>query len=371
MNRRDFGRIAGLSAVGALGHNLKNGMGEPLSTAEQTPKEKRALMKVGCQSIPMTVKGMQFAKRYGVDNICAYPKMTPDRRWEVNELKTLKELCESQGVSLDLMPLPLESNNVKDKVFPNIFLGKSPERDREIDLINDMIRASAQAEIFCLKYNLSMLEVLRTESTPGRGGSTYSTWVYEKAPKNLPLTIAGPVPAEVFWERITYFLERIIPVATEYKVRMACHPHDPGVPPSGYRGVDRVLGTIDGLKHFIEISPGPYHGLNLCLGTVAENLQDPANEIFDVIRHFGTRKKIFNIHFRNIKGKRDNFQEVYPDEGDVNMYKVMKTLKEVEYPYLCMPDHIPHHPDDPDGRQAFAFCYGYIKALIQAVDETV
>lgn len=172
---------------------------------------------------------------------------------------------------------------------------------------------------------------------------------------------------DAMWERITYFLDRTIPVANEYKVRMACHPHDPGVPPTGYRGVDRVLGTVDGLKKFVSIRESPYHGLNFCQGTVSEMLQDPGKEIFDVIRHFGQRKKIFNVHFRNIRGKRDNFVETYPDEGDVNFYKAIKVYKEVGYPYMMMPDHMPMHPDDPGGHQAFSFSYGYIKALIQAM----
>jgi mannonate dehydratase len=42
--------------------------------------------------------------------------------------------------------------------------------------------------------------------------------------------------------------------------------------------------------------------------------------------------------------------------------------KEVGYPYMMMPDHVPHHDDDRGGMQAFAFAYGYIRALIQAVD---
>ena len=52
---------------------------------------------------------------------------------------------------------------------------------------------------------------------------------------------------------------------------------------------------------------------------------------------------------------------------DIDMLKLARTLKEVEYPYMLMPDHVPQHPDDPGGRQAFAFCYGYIKSVIQAV----
>ena len=56
------------------------------------------------------------------------------------------------------------------------------------------------------------------------------------------------------------------------------------------------------------------------------------------------------------------------EEGDVDMVRVMATLKEVDYLYMMMPDHMPTHPDDPGQNQAFAFAYGYIKAMIQAVD---
>ena len=99
-------------------------------------------------------------------------------------------------------------------------------------------------------------------------------------------------------------------------------------------------------------------------------LQAPATEIHDVIRYFGRRKKIFNVHFRNIRGKRDDFQEVYPDEGDMDMYRVARTLHEVDYEYMVMPDHMPTHPEDPGGRHAVAFGYGYIKALPQALAAT-
>ena len=121
--------------------------------------------------------------------------------------------------------------------------------------------------------------------------------------------------AEMAWERIRWFLDRFIPICEQNKVRAACHPHDPGMPPEGYQGVARVLGTVEGLKKFVAIRESPYHGLNLCIGTVAEMLQDPAAEIHEVIRHFGEKKKIFNVHFRNIRGRRDDFQEVVPRRG--------------------------------------------------------
>jgi mannonate dehydratase len=96
-------------------------------------------------------------------------------------------------------------------------------------------------------------------------------------------------------------------------------------------------------------------------------MRDPRREIHELIRFVGERKQLFNVHFRNIKGGYNHFQEVYPDEGDMDFYEVMRTLRDVEYPYMLMPDHMPGHPDDPGGLQAHAFGYGYIKALIQAV----
>jgi mannonate dehydratase len=128
-----------------------------------------------------------------------------------------------------------------------------------------------------------------------------------------------------------------------------------------------VLGTVDGLKRFIDMHESPYHGLNFCQGTVSEALEDPGEEIYDVIRYFGERKKIFNVHFRNIKGGLFDFVEVFPDEGDVDMLRALRTYKEVGYEYMIMPDHAPKIVGPGGPRTAFAYCYGYINALLQVV----
>jgi mannonate dehydratase len=232
-----------------------------------------------------------------------------------------------------------------------------------------MIRNSARAGVPALKYNMSILGVVRTERTPGRGGASYSSFVYDQARQDPPLTEAGAVSAEQMWERITYFLRRVIPVAEEYKMKMACHPHDPGMPKDkGFRGVHRVLGSVDGLKRFIATAPSKYHGLNFCQGTVSEMLENPSREIFDVIRYFGRRGKIFNVHFRNIRGRFLNFQETFIDDGDVDMLKALKVYREVGYDGMLMPDHVPQIPADARGQQAFAYTFGYIKALLRAVE---
>jgi mannonate dehydratase len=128
-----------------------------------------------------------------------------------------------------------------------------------------------------------------------------------------------------------------------------------------------VLGTVDGLKRFVGIRESAYHGLNFCQGTISEDLYHPAQEIFDVIRWFGMRKKIFNVHFRNIVGHRGHFREAFPDEGDVNLYKALMTYVEVGYDGMLMPDHVPVVPGHPEAEaQSFAFAYGHIRGLMQA-----
>ena len=342
------------------------------SPAADSATTKRARMSLGCQTAPSSEKHFQYLARYGVRNVCGYPEIAGDRVYAtVDELKRLRDLGDRTKISVDCIAPPfLESSHIDREKHPAIMLAQSPERDRDIESLQILIRNCAAAGIPSIKYNMSILGVLRTGGSPGRGDSTYSTWRLKDARPSAPLTRAGRVDADAAWERITYFLEHVIPAAEEYKIRMACHPHDPGVPPEGYQGVVRVLGTVDGLKRFVSIKESPYHGLNFCQGTVSEMLRNPGEEIYDVIRYFGSRHKIFNVHFRNIRGHRDDFVEVFPDEGDIDFVKAIRVYKEVGYPYMLMPDHVPEAPDDPRGLQSFAFCYGYIRALIQAVDRS-
>jgi mannonate dehydratase len=362
MDRRNFlkGTAAGAAALGTL---------QTTPAREQQPA-KKVLFKAGHQNHSSDAD-LRVLAALGVNHVCAIlPSRTFDKEWSVEGLTKLRERVESFGVKLDMVPLPLSSHPIGRAENPNIMLGKSPERDREIERICQMIRNVAKVGIPAVKYNLTILGVVRTASTRGRGGASYSTFVYDKSKKDdPPPTESGPVSAEQMWERIAYFLKRVVPVAEECKVRLCCHPHDPGMPrDKGYRGVHRVLGSVEGLKKFVEIAPSKYHGLNFCQGTVAEMLDKPGEQIYDVIRYFGTRGKIFNVHFRNVKGGFLNFQETFPDDGDVDMLKALRVYKEVGYDGMIMPDHVPRIEGDAGGAQAFAFAFGYIQALIQAVN---
>ena len=363
MNRRQFLVASGASGLAAASGGMQ-------ATAIAEPEAKKSLMKLGDQTAPTTETHVKYLARYGVESICGYPHIQGDRLYAtVDELKQIKDLCEKYKISVDCIAPPLlESSYIDREKHPAIMLAQSPERDRDIEQLQMLIKNCAEAGIPMIKYNMSILGVLRTGRRPGRGDAMDHVWRLADAHPETPLTKAGVVDADAFWERITYFLERVIPVANEYKVRMACHPQDPGVPPDGYQGVNRVLGTIDGLKRFITIKESPYHGLNFCQGTVSEDLENPGEQIFDVIRYCGARKKIFNVHFRNIRGHRNDFEEVFPDEGDIDFVKAIRVYKQIGYSYMLMPDHVPLAENDPDSLQSFAFCYGYIRGLIQSVN---
>jgi mannonate dehydratase len=274
---------------------------------------------------------------------------------------------ESFGVALDAVPLPLESVPIAKADYPEILLAKDPDRERAMESICQMIRNAGQAGIPMVKYNLTFLGVVRTERTLGRGNASYATFDYDEN-KPEPLTEAGEIGEDVYWDRITAFLQRVVPVAEEAKVKIALHPQDPGLPKErGYRGVHAVLSSVDGLKRFVQIMPSAYHGLNFCQGTISEMLPKPGEQIYDVIRYFGQRRKIFNVHFRNISGGLLHFRETFPDNGDVDMPRALRTYREVGFDGMIMPDHVPQIEGDPDRYKAFSFCFGYIQALLQVL----
>jgi len=370
MKRRDFGKVVAGVAL------LPSGPAQKPGRPGISGASRKAMMHVGCQSGDTSQESLEFKARHGVFHIDGgSPRVIDGVGWDLADSLAKKEACEKYGIRLEAYHLPLSSAGIDKQAYPNIMLGKSPERDREIDIIQQMIEVAGKTGVRLLNYNTTILPVLRTGRTsdPARGNALYSTWNYQEALKrNDPRTIAGEVPADQIFERVAYLLDRILPVAEEWKVQLGNHIPDPPTHP-GYRGVTRWNSpeVFAGIKRFAQMYRSPSHGFNLCLGSVASGLRDPGTDILPIIKYLGERKQIFNVHFRNIKGGWDQFKEVYPDNGDMDLYQVARALRDVQYPYMLMPDHVPVHSDRASSLQAFAFCYGYIKAMIQAVNSEV
>jgi mannonate dehydratase len=393
MDRRGFmqrGGAAAAAAVGAAGGlvtastgvnaaaraNITAAVSSVLDQAAAGyapgPIQRPLKLHVGSQRGASTATAAAYLVRHGVTRWVPSPATSGGRGyWVPSDLYQVQDFAAANGLTVEMVALPfLGSTNVNTEARPAIMLGQSPQRDQDIEDIQRCIAAMASAGIPAFKYNMSILGVSRSASTPGRGNSTYSTFNASALSNNTP-TIAGIVTPDQFWDRINYFLQRVIPVCDQYKIMAACHPQDPGTPPGGYQGVlENVLSTPGGmgLFKFLSLYDSPYHGLNLCCGVLAEMLWNPSAEIYDIVRALARTKRLFNIHLRNIRGRRDNFQEVWADEGDINEARIVQILAEEGYAYSIDPDHEPQSSDDSGQMQGFAHGFGYIEGMIKAVD---
>ena len=250
--------------------------------------------------------------------------------------------------------------------FRHACLGR-PERDDEIRDVCRSIEMLGLAGVPVVEYVWSIhLGGSGKGFAPGyvtRGGAGIPHFDYD-----LVKAVSAPSPdeevgAEEMWDRLTYFLQRVVPAAEEAEVRLACHPCDP--PVARMMGEERILASIEGLDRLVETVPSPSNGLNFCQGTVAEMGVDAVAEI----RRFGSRDKINMVHFRNIRGAVPVYEEVFIDEGDVDMAAAVRAYKEVGYQGMLMPDHTPVVVGDtPWGHRGRAFALGYIRALMHAAD---
>ena len=298
---------------------------------------------------------LSFYKSLGVDDITVQP--APEMRDGVDRTdywRAARRLVESHGMQL---------TNVAATGWDELSLG-TPDRDQKIEAWRTMLRSLGAAGIPTLGYNFKPAGNFRTESVPpGRGGASYSTFDYDVLMQHPPHYPDKAISEARMWEHLQYFLEKVIPVAEECGVRMALHPNDPPIPePLG--GAAPITATLDQFERIFALVPSHYNAMLFCQGCVAEM----GEHVPTAIRRIGSQGKIVYVHFRNIRGTPKKFQEVFIDEGDVDMVEAMRTYKEVGFEGPFMMDHTPRFAAaDATAWAGRAFAVGYMRALIQAV----
>lgn len=368
MRRRDFGKLLFGGLIGA--------------TVLPVWTTRRAFAAGGAGSMVVTEdhwdlftpEHVDYLLRHGVTHLeVEHIERSEIGEWNLDYLKKIRDLADDNGLTITMLNQTkiLQSDDWGKRVN-HIVRGTPDERDREIEVIQGNIAKAAAIGVPAIRYHWRMTNDYRNHTVVGPGGNRFIAWRLPDDWRSLPVGEAGEIPIAKFWQNTGTFLERVMPVAEECGITVACHPPDPPLPP-GFRGVDTWdYDMFSGLKTYAALTDSPNFGFLLCIGTVAEGLLDPTNdEVLDIIRHFGERGMIHTVHLRNIRGRRDDFSEWYPDSGDTDFVKVMKVLREVGYAGPVLPDHMPStpvHDDDPDRKQAFAFGFGYIKGLIQAVN---
>jgi mannonate dehydratase len=306
--------------------------------------------------------GLRAIKQLGVDHVLMGGPRIP---WEEAQIRSLMDSFKSGGLSL---------GNMMIGGFPNAIYGRSG-RDEEIEKVRQSIRAAGRAGLPVVEYNFYAHRIVEGYyEEVGRAGAGYTAFDYDKVKDLPPLPQEGAHSLEEMWSNISYFLKAVIPVAQESGVRMALHPNDPPAPMS--RGSGQIMGTVAGWKRLIGIVPSPSNGITFDCGVTREMGEDPVS----VCRYFGDRDCINHVHFRNVRVRKpyENYAEVFLDEGQVNMFAVMKELVRQKYPRLVYPEHprgLDYDRERPGfkpgypgggGYAAFAYNVGYARAMLQA-----
>src|SRR5438128_1853256 len=210
-----------------------------------------------------------------------------------------------------------------------------------------------------------MLEIAEFISpTPSRGGSVVTSFDYAQVTDEL--TEQGPISEDELWVNLDYFLDKVLPVAEQWNVKLAMHPDDP--PLSPIRGVGRIMRSVENFQRLLDLVPSPVNGITLCQG----NFTLMTDDLPSVIRHFGRQGKIFFLHFRDVRGTPEKFEETWHDAGQTDMLACMKAYRDIGFEGVLRPDHVPTVEGDSNenaGYSSFGRLYaiGYIRGLRQAV----
>jgi mannonate dehydratase len=256
--------------------------------------------------------------------------------------------------------------------FPNAIYGR-PGRDQEIEQVIASIRAAGKVGLPVVEYNWYAHRAMEGyfEET-GRAGTGWTGFDYERMKGLPPLENVGAHTLNAMWATIAYFLKAVVPEAEKAGVRLALHPNDPPAPLS--RGSEQIMATIDGWKKLIGIVNSPSNGITFDCGVTREMGGDPV----EVCRWFGSRDRINHVHFRNVIVHKpyERYTEVSIDEGENDMFAVMKELVRLKYTRLVYPEHpraidydrergIMNQYPGGGGYAGLAFNVGYTRAMIQ------
>ena len=166
------------------------------------------------------------------------------------------------------------------------------------------------------------------------------------------------------WERLRYFLNEILPVAEEAGVQMAAHPDDPPMPV--VRETPRLVYQPHMYQRLLDMNPSPSNNLEFCLGSIAEMTE---GDVYEATDTYSRQGKISYVHFRNIVGKVPSYREVFVDEGDMDMFRILRILKKNNFKGVLIPDHTPQMTCNAPWHAGMAYAMGYIKAAISHLND--
>ncbi|WP_034044690.1 mannonate dehydratase [Wocania ichthyoenteri] len=290
--------------------------------------------------------------------------------WTLEELLAIKKEINSYGLELEAI------ENFDPAHWHDILLD-GPKKEAQIEDLKQLIRNVGKAGIPVFGYNFSLAGVAaRDVGEYARGGAVSvgmnggndtpipngMVWnmVYDE---NAPEGTIPRISHDELWSRLQYFLNELIPVAEEAGVKLAAHPDDPPMP--YVRNTPRLVYQPEMYQKLIDMKPSNSNNLEFCLGSIAEMTE---GDVYEATDSYSKQEKIAYIHFRNIVGKVPNYKEVFVDEGDIDMMKILKILKKNNFEGVLIPDHTPQMTCDGAWYAGMAYAMGYMKGLIKMIN---
>jgi D-mannonate dehydratase len=239
-----------------------------------------------------------------------------------------------------------------------------PGRDEDLIQYIGMLHNMGELGIPLLCYNfMATIGWCRTSvDVPARGGALTNRFDIDKLDPT-PVPEEQRISEEKLWDNYAYFLKHVIPAAEQAGVSMGLHPDDP--PRSPLRGVSRIFTSPAAFDRAMSLSSSPAHGLTFCQANFVAMQADLA----ECIRRFASRIRF--IHFRDIRGNADHFEETFHDNGPTDMAYIVRLYHEAGLNVPIRVDHVPTLEGEDNHASGYAalgrlFAIGYLKGILDA-----
>ncbi len=296
----------------------------------------------------------------------------PNRLWTVDELVAIKRDVEAAGLTLEAI------ENFDPAHWHDVLLD-GPKKREHLENCKTIIRRVGEAGIPVFGYNFSIAGVCGRVTGPFARGKAVSVGMDGPFDTPIPRGMAwnmvvdehappGTVPvatSDQLWRRLEDFLDSVLPVAETVGVRLAAHPDDPPLPTM--RGQPRLVYQPQLYQRLLDLRPSPANALEFCIGTLAEMTE---GDVYEATERYSSQDKLGYVHFRNITGKVPHYRETFVDDGDVDMLRILRILKQNRYDGVLIPDHTPQMTCAAPWHAGMAYALGYMQAALKAIGAT-
>ena len=199
----------------------------------------------------------------------------PDKLWTYEELAAIKRDINAAGLELEAI------ENFDPAHWHDVLLD-GPKKREQLENLKTIIRNVGRAGIPIFGYNFSIAGVAGRIKGPFARGQAEAVGVdgaFDKPmpqgmawnmiyDSNAPAGIVTSATQEELWQRLSDFLNAIIPVAEEAGVTLAAHPDDP--PLATVRAQPRLVYQPRLYQKLLDLKPSPRNALEFCVGSLAE-----------------------------------------------------------------------------------------------------